>query len=315
MRFWKAGLVALGVAFVGDGFAQSYPSRPIHVINAFAAGSSIDVVTRVVLEEVQKRSGAVFVIEARPGALGAIGGEAVARAAPDGYMVMSSSSATHSSGPQLARVPYDVLRDFTQLGTTTRFDLMLVTRASNGPRNVAELIAEGRRRSLFYGYGSATGQVASSAVARAAGIQAEGASYRGQPLALNDLIGGHLDFVVSDVGSVQAQVRSGHLNALGVASRQRSALFPDVPTLTEAGLPVEIIGWVGIAGPARLPEEVRAWWARQLDEALATPAVAERLRSLSFETLTMNRNEIEGFVRQQYEVWGRHIRDAGITPQ
>lgn len=315
MRFWRMALVALGVGLTGQAQAQAYPGRPVNVLVGFAAGSSIDVITRIVLDEVQRRTGATFVVEARPGALGAIASAAVARAPADGYTLMPSSSATHSSGPQLARVPYDAVRDFTHLGTTARFDLMLVTRAANGPRSVAELVAEAGRRSLFYGYGSATGQVAASAVARAAGLRAEGVSYRGQPLALNDLIGGHLDFVVSDVSSVQTQIRAGQLQALGIASGQRSSLFPEVPTLTEAGLPLVIIGWIGMAGPAGLPEEVRAWWARHLHDALAAPAVAERLRNLSVEPFALNRDELEGFVRQQYEVWGRHIREAGLTPQ
>ena len=133
-------------------------------------------------------------VDNRPGALGMISTDLAAKAPPDGYTMTSSSSATNSSGPQLAKiVPYDPVKDFTHIGGVFRFDLMLVVNPAQGFKTVEELIAEAKRNpdKLTFGYGSATGQVAASSFNRAAGIQARGIAYKGQPLALNDLLGGH----------------------------------------------------------------------------------------------------------------------------
>lgn len=312
----KSLLCAAALCVAGIATAQPYPNKPVRFIVPFAAGSSIDIFTRVVLDEIHRKTGATFVVEPKPGALGMIGTDQVAKSAPDGYTLMPSCSATHSSGPQLSKnVPYDALKDFTHLSAIDRFDLMLVTNGPPGAKTVEQLIEEGRKRKLLFGYGSATGQVGAEAFTRAGGIKAEGVSYKGQPLALNDLAGGHVDFVTSDIPSVSAQVRAGRLNALAVSSDRRSALFPDVPTLTEKGLKVELVGWVGFAGPAGLPAEVRAWWSRQVADAVASTAVVERFRTMGVEPFALSGDAFDRFVRQQYEVWGRHIREAGITPQ
>ena len=306
---------SLVLAFAGPASAQPYPARPVHVIVPFATGSSIELFARTVLEDIQKRTGATFVVESKPGALGAIGTDAVARATPDGYPIMTSSSATHSSGPQLAKTPYDARRDFTPLASLVRFDLMLVANATNGAKTVEQLVAEGRRKKLLFGYGSATGQVGASAFSRAAGLETDGVSYKGQPLALNDLAGGQIDFVMADIPAVATQVRAGRLTALAVSSDRRSALFPEVRTMAEAGLKVELIGWVGLAGPAKLPPEVRAWWTRQVELSLANPAVLERYKGMGIEPLSVSGEAFERFVLQQYDVWGRHIREAGLATQ
>jgi tripartite-type tricarboxylate transporter receptor subunit TctC len=298
--------------------AQAYPNKPIRFMVPFAAGSSIDVMSRLVLDDISKRTGAAFVIETKPGALGQIGMDQVAKAQPDGYTLMPSSSATHSSGPQLTKLPMpDSVNAFTHLATIFKFDLMLVVNAASGINSPEQLAALARTRKLNFGYGSATGQVGASAVARAAGIadRVVGVPYKGQPLALTDLMGGHLDFVAADIPAVAPHIRSGKLIALGVTSDKRSGLFPDVPTLPERGVRVEMIGWVGFSGPAGLPEEVRSWWARQVGLALATPSVQEKTRAMGVEPLFVAGTAFQKLVADQYQTWGRHIREAGITPE
>lgn len=309
-------LVTAAVLAPSSARAQAYPTKPIRVVVPFAAGATIELMTRAVLEDITRRTGAVFIVESKPGALGSIAADLVAKSPPDGYTVMPSSSATHSSGPQLVKtLPYDAQKDFTQLSAMNRFDLMLVTQAASGLRTLEQLATESKRKRLLYGYGSATGQVASSAVSKGAGILADGVAYKGQPLALNDVIGGQIHFAVSDLQSVSAQIKAGRLQPIGIASAKRSALFPDVPTLTELGAKVELAGWVGLAGPAGLSPEVRTWWARQVGEALAGSAVQERYKQMGVEPLPLAGEAFAQFVQQQYATWGRHIREAGITPE
>lgn len=317
----RHALFALCIATSSPAFSQAYPNKPIRVEIGFSAGSSIDIGPRIVIEEIRKRTGQVITVENRVGALGQIATDFTAKSAPDGYTLMASSSATHSSGPQLAKsLPYDALKDFTQLAAVFQFDLLVVASPTQPYKTLGELIAAGRSapNKLNFGYGSATGQVAALAFTRAAGFQAQGVPYKGQPLALTDLMGGQLNFVAVDVGAALPLIQGGKLIALGIASEKRSTILPNVPTLAEAGVKdVELSGWVGIAGPAGMPKEVSAWWQKQVTEAMAQKDVADRMRAIGLEPVT---NGLAGepfaqFVRKQYDVWGRNIRAAGIQPE
>lgn len=310
--------VALAASSVAV-LAQAYPSKPIRFVAPFPAGSGIDTMSRVMLEEIRRNTGATIVVENRPGALGQIGTEYVARAPADGYTVMSSSSATHSSGPQLVKkVPYDPVRDFTHIGLLCRFDVAMVVSAAGPHRTLQALVAEGRRSpdKLTYGYGSGTAQVTSGAFVRSAAIQVRGIPYKGQPPALADLLGGQVDFVMADLAVLLPNIKAGKLVPLGVASARRSSLLPDVPTFTEQGFrDVELVGWVGISGPAGLPKEVVDWWTAEMNRALSRREFLDRLLGIAVEGETNTVEQFNRYVREQYETWGRRIRDAGIQPE
>ena len=315
----RAFIAGLGLLISsGACLSQPYPNKPVRFIVGFAAGSSIENLTRLILDDISKRTDAVFVVEQRPGALGVIGLNAVAKAPPDGYTLMPSSSATHSSAPQLTKVATaDPVKDFTHLGAIDRFDLMLVVNGASGVKTVEDLVSEAKTKKLNYGYGSATGQVGGSAFVQAAGIsgQVTGVPYKSQPLALTDLLGGQVQFATSDLPSVKALVQNGKLTALAVTGDKRSTLFPNVPTLTERGVKAELIGWVGFAGPAGLPEEVRNWWQKNISITLNKPEIIEELKNRGVEPHLLFGAAFERFVADQYQVWGRHIREAGLKPE
>ncbi len=300
--------------------AQSYPSKPIRFVVGFPAGSSIDVVSRIVLDDVRARTGATLVIENRPGALGALGMEVVTRADPDGYTLMPSSSATHSSGPHLSRVvqKLEPVAGLSHVARTVRFDVAVVTSATGPYPNARALIdaAKARPDALTYGYGSGTGQVGSAAFSSAAGVQVRPVPYKGQPAAVIDLIGGQIDFVSSDLGAVLALLRQGKITAVALLAERRSSLLPTVPTALEAGLPAIVLGgWIGIDGPARLPAEVSAWWADKLRTTLAAPEVQEKLRAIGMEPALLTGEPLARFVQTEHERWGAHVRSAGIQAE
>lgn len=170
------------------------PDRPIHFVIGFPAGSTIDSVSRVVLDDIRARTGAQIIIENKPGALGVLGVDAVARAAPDGYTMMPSSSATSSSAPHLSKAfqRHDAVKGFTQVVRLLRFDVAIVTRASGKYQDARQLIdaAKSRPDAVTSGYGSGTGQVVAAAFSRAAAAQVLSVSYKGQPAAVADLMGG-----------------------------------------------------------------------------------------------------------------------------
>jgi tripartite-type tricarboxylate transporter receptor subunit TctC len=300
--------------------AQAYPAKPIRFVIGFPAGSSIDGVSRVVLEDIRNRTGATIVIDNKPGALGALGMETVTRAAPDGYTMMPSSSATNSSGPHLslALQKLDVLRGLTSVARVVRFDIVVVTSATQKYGSAKALIDAGKAQpnSLTYGYGSGTGQVAGAAFGHAAGIEARGIPYKGQPPAITDLIGGQVDFVAADLGAVLPLVRSASLNAIAIESDKRSTILPAVPTLREVGVPgLQLVGWIGVSGPAHLDATAMKWWSEQLRQTLASADVQQKLRNLGMEPDLLVGDPFAQFVATEYGRWGRFVSEAGIQAE
>lgn len=300
--------------------SQAYPSKPIRFVIGFPAGSSVDVVPRMVLEEIRKNTGATIIVDNRPGALGTIAMDAVTRADPDGYTLLASASATHSSGPQMTKVPpaTDPIKGFTHIGGIFRFDVGVVVNPAKGYKSVQDLVEAARRNpnALTYGYGSATGQVAAMAFNAAAGIKATGVSYKGQPPALNDLLGGQIDFVAADIAVLVPHIRSGKLIGVGIAANQRSPIVPDVPTFAESGVKgLELAGWVGVSGPVGLPADVIDWWNKALTQAFSSKELRDRILTAGLEPEPAIGEAMQKLVRDQYEAWGRHIRAAGIALQ
>ncbi len=299
--------------------AQDYPARAIRFVVPFPAGSGIDTMSRLMIEEIRKATNANIVVDYKPGALGQIGADFTAKAAPDGYTVMVSSSATHSSGPQLAKsVPYDPLRDFTHIGRLARFDVALIVNPQQGYKSPQDLIADAKRRpgKLSFGYGSGTARVVAAAFTHSARIDVLAVPYKGQPPALTDLMGGQINFVMADLAVIIAQVKAGRLEAIALASPRRSALLPNVPTFAELGIrDVELAGWTGVSGPANMARDAVAWWSTQMNRALGSKEFIERLNAISVEGEPIGIDEFNQYVRAQHQVWGQRIRDAGIQPE
>jgi tripartite-type tricarboxylate transporter receptor subunit TctC len=323
MKFKFASRLVAGavlLAATGAAFAQAYPNKPIRFVVGFPAGSSIDVVSRIVLDDIRARTNATIVVENKGGALGALGLENVQRSPADGYTLMPSSSATHSSGPFLGKAlqKLEPVSNLTHIARVVRFDIAAVT-ASSGPyKNAKALIdaAKAKPDALTYGYGSGTGQVGSAAFSHAAGIKVRAIPYKGQPAAITDLLGGQVDFVSSDLGAILGFLKQGSLNAVAVLAERRSPLLPDVPTAKEAGLgPVILGGWIGFDGPAKLPADVQAWWAEQIKLSLAVPAVQEKLRTVGMEPAPLAGDAFNKFVDSEQERWGAHVKAAGIQAE
>ena len=320
MRISIFALCAAALFGAQNAAAQSYPSKPIRFVIGFPAGSSVDVVPRMVLEEIRKNTGATIIVDNRPGALGTIGMDMVTKAEPDGYTLLASSSATHSSGPQLTKKPpaVDPIKGFTHIGGIFRFDVGVVVNPTQGYKSAQDLIDAAKRNpdKLTFGYGSATGQVAAMAFLAAAGIKATGVSYKGQPPALNDLLGNQINFVAADIAVLVPHIRSGKLLAVGIAARNRSPIVPNVPTFAEAGVKdLELSGWVGVAGPIGLPAGIVGWWSRALTQAFSNKALVDQILATGLEPEPATGEAMQKLVRDQYDAWGKHIRAARIELQ
>ena len=318
LRTFTTAACLLAASF--GALAQAYPNKPIKYIVGYPAGSSIDIVSRIVLDDVRARTGATIVIENRAGALGAIGIDAVVRSAADGYTLMPSSSASHSSGPHLALAlkKLEPVTSLTHVARMARFDIAVVSSTAGAHKNARALIDAARAKpdALTYGYGSGTGQVSGAAFSHAAGIKTRAIPYKSQPAAITDLLGGQVDFVASDLGAVLPFLKQGTLTGIALMAERRSPLVPDMPTAQEAGLPpVALVGWIGIDAPAKLPPDVINWWTDQLKLALAAPAVQEKLRGAGMESAPLFGEPFNKFVQAEYERWGGYVKNAGIQPE
>lgn len=296
------------------------PAKPIQFIVGFPAGSTIDNVSRLLLDNIRKRTGATIVVENKPGALGVIGLGLVAHAAPDGYTMMPSSSATNSSGPYLSKAfqRYDTVDGFTHVARVVRFDVAVVTSAAKQYGTAKALISAAKAKpgALSSGYGSGTGRVAAAAFSRAAGINVVAVPYKGQPAAITDLLGGRIDFVAADLGSVLPQIHAKKLDAVALVADKRSTILPEVPTGSELGLTgLNLVGWIGVSGPAKLPDYIVDWWTKQLKLAMADPDIGKRLLAIGMEPDLLTGPALQDFVVSQYKSWGAEIKSAGIKPE
>lgn len=316
----KALLAAVAVLLPTVATAQTFPAKPIKFVVGFPAGSSIDEVSRVVMDDIRKRTGAVIVIDNRPGALGAIGMQIVEQADPDGYTMMPSSSATHSSGPHLLRAlqGLEPVTKLSHVGRLVRFDIAVVTASAGAYKDVASLAAAAKAKpgELTYGYGSGTGQVAGATFGRVAGLDGRPIPYKGQPAALMDLLGQRIDYVASDLGAVLGHVQHGTLKAVALMAEKRSSILPDVPTVAELGIAGAVLtGWIGIDGPAKLAEPARLWWTEQLEKSIASPEVREKLAKIGMEAAPLFGASFATFVETEYGRWGEQVKQACIQAE
>jgi tripartite-type tricarboxylate transporter receptor subunit TctC len=319
-RVLIAAVAALcSVAVTSQGSAQTYPSKPITIIVPFGAGSATDTITRVVgqkLSEVLKQS---VIVENRPGANGALAALYVARAAPDGYTLFMSTNSPHSAVPYLMKtVSYDPVNDFTAVTRMGSYTLMLVLHPSVPAKTVKELIAHAKANpgKLSYASGNTSGVVAGATLAHWAKIDLLHVPYKSAPPALQDLLAGRVSMAFNDFTTAIPHVRAKSLNALAVTRIKRSALFPELPTMDEAGVEgFDMDSWAGIFAPAKTPQPIVTVLNTELRKIIDSPETQAKLRAAGFEAFSSSPKELDDFVRSQLAKWGRMIKDAGIQPE
>ncbi|MEP7183988.1 MAG: tripartite tricarboxylate transporter substrate binding protein [Betaproteobacteria bacterium] len=310
-------LIAIHAASVfGDAQAQTprFPSRPVHRIVGQQPGSAPDVVARYVAEKLAEAWGQPVVVENRSGAGGTIAAEAVAKAPADGYtLLLGSQSALALAAAVNADLRYDPLRDLAPIGRVATLPLFVVVRAALPVRSFREYVAYAREnpgKLTFATLGPGTvpdilvGVIASTHGARVVTIP-----YRGVAGALNDLLAGVVDTMVSDATQAQPHVLAGSLRFIGVTGARRARIAPDVPTLAEQGLanfPIE--AWLGLVAPAKTPPETVERLARDLAQVLATPAVRQRFENLGYDRIDDTPAQFAASLRAEIERTAELVR-------
>ena len=314
-----AAALPLVAPAVSHAQAEWRPTRPVTLIVPFAAGSGTDTVTRIMANMLEADWGVQVVIENRAGANGSIAAVATARAAPDGYTLMITTNSPHGATPALMRRPtYDAINDFTPIMRMGTYIFVLAVNRNIQARTLPEFLALVRSRpgQMTYASGNPTGVVGGAMMTALGNLQMTHVPYRSTPPALTDVIAGRVDCIIIDVAASRGFLREGQLHALGITSRQRTPLMPDMPTLAEAGLPgFELLSFMGAVGPARMPPEiVRAFNAR-MRKVWETPEAARRLAEVGIEREVSTPEQFGTFIREQLEFWARQARAAGLEPE
>lgn len=318
--FARTAFAAIGLVACMAASAQDYPTRPVKFVVSFPAGSGSDIYTRLIAEDFRADMNQSFVVENRPGASAQIGSTYVAKSAPDGYTLLMTSNTAHAANPSLFKtLSYDPVADFTGIGRVLYMPYVLLV-AKNSPINsVKDLIDRARAKpnSLSYGYGNSSSQVLSAAFSRQAQITSVAVPYKSAPATVTDLIGGHVDYVFSDVSSVLSHLQAGTVRAIGFSLLQRSPQLPNVPAIAETpGMEgFELTSWVGLLAPAGTPRHIVDKLNAQLRKTLAKPQVRDKLIAMGAEVVPSSPTEMDEFVKQQLVSWGSKIRAAGIQPE
>ena len=311
-------LGALWMDGTGMALAQAYPTRPVTLVVPFPAGTGTDITARLVAQHLQTALGQPFLVDNKPGAGGSIGAMDVVKAQPDGYrLLFASNSAAASNVALLKSIPYDPVKDLSLVAGVGEGALVLMVRSDHPARTLDEFLDYARQRpgKLSGGYGSASAQISIATLNKLAGLDTLLVPYKGIPLAINDVIGGSIDFSFVDTNNALAQARGGKMRALAVTAPKRSALTPDWPALAEKVPGFDITAWFALLGPAKLPADIVDKLNQSIAQILAQPEVQGKLSASGIEPLVLGRQRLAGFIPAEVAKWVRLARDANIQPE
>lgn len=299
--------------------SQGYPTKQVTVVVPFAAGSSTDIIGRQVAASLQQALGKSVIVENRPGAQGLTASQQVSRAPADGYTLLLATNSTHAAAPSLySTVGYDPVSDFTAVARVANLPLVLVVGETVKAKTVKELADAMRRQPSGYsfGFGGTASQLASYMFRDAIDADITPVPYKSSPPAMNDVIGGRLTMMFLDPSNAKNMVDSGKLRPLAVSSRERMALFPNVPTMAESGYrDFEMIGWFGLVGPKGTPADVVQLLNSTLKLAYASPEIKKKFQDSGIEITHSSPDAFASFVRAEVPRWAKLLKDAGVEKQ
>ena len=301
-------------------YAQAFPAKPLRLVVSTAPGGGDDLHARVVAEKASEVLGQQVIVDNRSGAGGLIGQEFVARAAPDGYTLMFTPGSLAMVPSLRKNPPFDVLRDFSAVGSVCSIDLVLVVHPSVPAKSVQDLVALARQNPGKLNYGSAglgvTPFLAAELLKSMAKIDIVQVSYKGGSLVYLDLLKGDIDMYFGVMASALPHIKNGKVKALGVSAARRTVLLPDVPTIAESGLPgYELTTWYAVLGPRGMPSEVVARLNAALAKVVAHPDFRERLLGFGSNPETKTPTEIAERLKADVVKFGEIARFSGIKPE
>jgi tripartite-type tricarboxylate transporter receptor subunit TctC len=300
--------------------AQSFPAKPVRIVNPFAPGGNTDIVTRAIIDRLVPVLKQQVIMEHRPGAMTNIASEYVAKSPPDGYTLLMGGASNAINMSYLAKMPYDTLRDLEPLILCLKGANVLAAHPSLPARSVKELIALARAQPGKLNYASSglgsSNHMAGELLKVMAKIDIEHVPYKGNNPALTDTMGGHVHMLFAGVPSLLPQVQSGRLRGIAISSLKRAPALPQVPTFDESGVKgYEATNWFGIFAPAKTPRDIVAKLNGDIDKVIRTPDLVERFGNDSLEVVGGPPEAFRAFVRTEIDKYAKVIAAAGITKQ
>ncbi|MPM40836.1 hypothetical protein SDC9_87484 [bioreactor metagenome] len=311
------GIVLLGASVGTSVFAQlPYPSKPIRIVVAYAAGQGTDIATRYLADQMGKDLGQPIVVENKPGAGGNLGTEMTALAPPDGYTLTMGTNATHALNAFLyAKVPFEAERDFEPIGLVGTFPMIVAVNAGTPYTSLSQLLETARAnpRSADIAMPSTTARLVVELLKERASFPLFGVPYKGSGNAMTDVLGGQLPVVVDTPTALRAHIASGKVRAIAVTSEKASNLAPGVKTVAEQGYPgYEVIAWNALYAPRGTPAQVISTLNAAMNKALARPETRQRLLELGFEPAGGAPGDLAAFAKSERNKWGPVIKSAGL---
>ena len=313
------GALAAFLVFAGAAAAQDYPNRPIKFMHGFPPGGNVDIIARLLGNEMSKGlGGQTIVIEAKPGVAGSLAAETVARSDPDGYTLLVLPSAHPAHGALSRNVKYKVVDDFEWISVASFYPFLICVRKDSRFQTLKDLIDEARKNPGVLKYGSAgVGSILHTTVellATETKTRYLHVPYRGEAPAITGLLQGDIDFIAATSGPISARVRTGEFRALAVTGKTRWRDFPETATVEEQGVPgFEVISWTGLAGPANLPKPIIEKLNAELRRAIAVPELKEKLETMGGDPRGTTPSEMRALVASQFATWAKLAKDASIS--
>ena len=312
-----AGALAMMPASAGAQ-APAYPTKPVHIVVTFTPGGAPDILARVLADKLGQQWGQTVIVDNKPGAGGNIGADAVAKAAGDGHMLVVGTVGTHAiNGALYKKMPYDMVKDFTPIALLATTPNVLVVNNEVPAKTLKEFIDLGKRQGnmSFASSGSGTSiHVSGELFKSMTGIDMKHVPYKGRASAIPDLLGGRVTMMFDNLPSSLPLVREGKLRALGVTSPKRSPAAPDIPTLSEAGLPgFEAVSWFALFAAPGTPKPVADKLSVQVAEVLKLPDVAKKLSDLGLEPVGSTPDELARYQQTEIAKWAKVVKESGAT--
>ncbi|MFM9899783.1 MAG: tripartite tricarboxylate transporter substrate binding protein [Polaromonas sp.] len=318
-RVLLAALAAGPLALTGVAAQSAFPSKPVRLIVGYTAGGAVDLIARIVALQLQASMGQPVVVENRPGAGTNVAIRALTDSAPDGHTLMLAANALAANVSLYEPAPYNLSRDLTPIALIGRVPVVLAVAAASPLTTLQQFITAARASPKKLTYGSpgngATPHLAMELFERAAGIQLTHVPYKGGSQAITDVLGAHVQAVAVNALEVQPHVRSGKLRVLAVMTPQRAGLFPEVPTVAESGFPgFEASVWYGVVAPAGVPAPLVARLHADVQKALASDEVRQKLQAVGGEVLPGPTAQFTRLLQDESARYAKLIRDAQIKP-
>ncbi len=299
--------------------ADDFPSRAVTFINPFGPGSASDTLCRIVADKLGPALGQPVIVDDRPGADGALAALYVHHQPADGYTLLMATNSPLSADPFLHKdVDYDVLKDFVPVTRVGSFTLMLVVNPNLPIHSVKELVsyAKANPGKLSFASGNTAGIVGGDTLAHWAGIDVLQVPYKSTPPALEDIMAGRVSMMFADFTTAMPHVKAGALRPLAISRIKRSKLYPDLPTLDEAGVKgFNLDAWAGIVAPTGTPQEVVAKLNGVLRTIIDSPEVQDKFKNVGFEGFSSTPQELGDYIKEQLVAWEKMVKDANIRPE